>query len=490
MEDGISVFLSHQSIRCRGLYTLSILAMDYDSRDGKSSCEALILLNQQLRALYISNGSSNDPRRQLSWRVVFSQCSLSLQTLTLSGSRLKERETAQLLELGRRLKILDISNCHCTWSEFTVEPQFPMMTSLKISGLFKGPVQELCWFVQCPQLRELEWNIHGVDRDVLPTGLAFRNLQSQPWKQLQRLDLTSNLSDSQLAQIMTACGPLRVVSIMKSGFWFRSLAALEKHSETLEGLRLYGGDGLRSWMCHWIAASFPKLRSLKLGRVFAHELVMGPGVEEARTNQLAKDAIDDNVMLQKEIATGKHEMMDVLYDTMARFAASRDVLGVRPWVCRKLVHLTMCFVFPLEQAMVDWDEQVFRQISKLDCLESLNLGQSVYIDDHAIHGENTRGLQLKAQSGLTLLAPLKKLLTLKFVDTRQNLDEQDLLWILNQWTGLKGISRGLHEDKEIREKLWPLVEARGVELLLRSHEFGGGSESEYEADEDFYSDFE
>ncbi|KAF9368203.1 hypothetical protein CPB97_004855 [Podila verticillata] len=166
---------------------------------------------------------------------------------------------------------------------------------------------------------------------------------------------------------MTACSPLRVVSIMKSGFWLRSLAALEKHSETLEGLRL----------------------SLKLGRVFAHELVMGPRAEEAQRSQLAKDTIDDNEMLQKEIATGKQEMVDVLNEAMARFAATRDVLGVRPWVCLKLVHLTMCFTFPLEQATVDWDEQVFRQISKLDCLESLNLGQSVFLDDHVIHGENT-----------------------------------------------------------------------------------------------------
>ncbi|KAI1292718.1 hypothetical protein EDD11_008597 [Mortierella claussenii] len=277
---------------------------------------------------------------------------------------------------------------------------------------------------------------------------------------------------------------------MKSGFWFRSLAALEKHSETLEGLRLYGGNGLRSWMCQWIAASFPKLRSLKLGRVFAHKLVMGPGAEEARTNQLAKDTIDDIEMLQKEIATGQHEMMDDLDEARARFADSRDVLRVKPWVCLKLVHLTMCFAFPLEQAMVGWDEQVFRQISKLDCLESLNLGQSVYIEDHVIHGEITRGLQLKVQSGLTLLAPLKKLVTLKFVGTHQNLDEQDLLWILNQWSNLKKISRGLHGDKDIREKLWPLVEARGIELLLRSNEFGDESEDGYESDEDLYSDFE
>lgn len=152
MEDGISIFLSLPSLQCRSLHTLTILDVGHDNRYGKSSCEALILLNQQLHNLDVCNGDSDDLRRQLSWRVVFSQCSPFLQTLTLSGSHLSKKETAQLMELGRRLKSLDISDCHCVWSEFTIEPQFPMMTSLKISGLFKGPAQELCWFIQCPQL--------------------------------------------------------------------------------------------------------------------------------------------------------------------------------------------------------------------------------------------------------------------------------------------------------------------------------------------------
>ncbi|KAF9343671.1 hypothetical protein BGX26_005380 [Mortierella sp. AD094] len=280
------------------------------------------------------------------------------------------------------------------------------------------------------------------------------------------------MSDSLLARILTTCSPLRAISIVKSGFWYRSLVALEKHSETLESLRLYDGDGLHSWMCQWIAASFPKLRTLKLGHVFAHDLVKDPSAEEARANQVAKNTKDDNVMLQNDLATGDDEMMDALFEARARFTASRVVQGATPWVCLKLVHLTMRFTFPFGQAMADWNKQVFQQISKLECLESLNLGQSVLIEDQVIHGVNSRGLQLKVQSGLTLLAPLKKLVILKFVGTRQNLDEQDLLWILNQWIGLRGISRGLHEDKKIRKRLWPLVEAgqgQGIKALRRMY---------------------
>lgn len=196
-------------------------------------------------------------------------------------------------------------------------------------------------------------------------------------------------------------------------------------------------------------------------------------------------------MLQDELATGDDEMMDVLFEARARFTASRVARGARPWVCLKLVHLTMCITFPSGQATADWDNQVFQQISKLECLESLSLGQSVLIEDQATRGINSRGLQLKVQSGLTLLAPLKKLVSLRFTDTNQNMDEQDLLWILNQWPKLKSISRGFHEDREKRERLWSLVEARGVKLLVQHFEFEDGSDNEHaEAEESYYSEFD
>lgn len=38
-------------------------------------------------------------------------------------------------------------------------------------------------------------------------------------------------------------------------------------------------------------------------------------------------------MLQDELATGDDEMMDVLFEARARFTASRDARGARPWVC-------------------------------------------------------------------------------------------------------------------------------------------------------------
>lgn len=492
MEDGVSVFSSRPTIRCHNLRALTIAVDDYT--DGKSCCEALILLNQQLRELSIEI-IRNNFELQLSWRVVFSQCSPFLQTLTLHESHLNKQETAQLMELGRRLKSLDIWDCQCIWSEFTAEPQFPMMSCLKISHMFRSPDQEISWFTQCPRLRIFSWNrptFTTFSGGMLPSRPTVINHQIRPWKHLQQLDLSaSNLSDSHLARILTTCGPLRIISIMKSGFWYRSLMALEKHSETLEKLRLYDAGGLHSWMCQWIAASFPELRTLKLGNVFAHELVDDPCAEEARAKQLAKNTRDDNVMLQNDLATGDDEMMDIFFEARARFTASRVAQGVRPWVCLKLVHLTMRFTFPLGQAMADWDKQVFQQISKLECLESLNLGESVHIEDRLIDGENSRGLQLKVQSGLNLLAPLKELVKLKFTGINQNMDEQDLHWILNQWPNLESISRCLHEDRETRERLWSLVEARGVKLLVQHFEFDDGSDNEHgDSEETYYSEFE
>ncbi|GJJ69686.1 hypothetical protein EMPS_02034 [Entomortierella parvispora] len=304
----------------------------------------------------------------------------------------------------------------------------------------------------------------------LATKLAFRNLQSQPWHQLQRLELSYGLSDCQIAQILNVCGPLRVVSVMQASFWYRSLAALERHAQTLEGLRVYDGD-MSSWMGQWILVTFPKLTHLKLGRVFAHEIVTGRGAEEARKHRVAEDIEDDIFYRQQEVEQDEDEMVDELNEIMVRFAASRDLQRVKPWVCLNLIQLTLFISFPTV-ASSQWDEQVFQQISKLDRLESLNLGQSVHIRDHSLHGGfYTRGLDLRIQSGLTLLAPLKNLVTLKFSGTQQELDEQDLMWIMDQWSTLKEMSRDLHYKKGKREALLRLVEARSIEPLVQAFEF-------------------
>ncbi|GJJ69684.1 hypothetical protein EMPS_02032 [Entomortierella parvispora] len=493
-HNGVDIFTSRSSLRCHNLTTLDLSFLDEPSRKGRASGEALILLNQQLRNLTITYTRQCELR--LSWNVVFSQCSLFLQSLELGGCRLDEQETTALMELGSRLRKLELHRCQGVWSDFTVEPQFPEMRTLAIQGFFRSSGQELRWYAQCPQLRLLPWVFTESSRELLlmhnperlrkmvpDTRLAFKSLRSPTWKYLQRIELTYLFSDSQVAQILDACGPLRVLSIMQAGFWYRSLAALEKHSQTLEGLRLFDCDGLRSWMCQWIMVTFPKLTHLKLGRVFAHDMVTGLGAEEARANQLVQDAKDDMEKRQQEISDEKHDMVDELNNIMARFEASHDVKLARPWVCLNLVQLTIYFTFPEKQETKGWDEQIFRQIATLDRLEKLNLGLSILMIEHCYTG---RPLGLKLQSGLTHLAPLKKLTALKFVNSRQQLDTQDLIWILNQWPGLKEISSCLHDDEDTRNELWKMVEDKGIKLLLQEYEY---QDDDYDDDDDRYSDF-
>lgn len=65
------------------------------------------------------------------------------------------------------------------------------------------------------------------------------------------------------------------------------------------------------------------------------------------------------------------------------------------------------------------------------------------------------------------------------------MDEQDLLWILNQWPKLERIGRGFHEDRPRRERLLSLVKARGVKLLVHQFKYEDDSDSE----EGFYTDY-
>lgn len=301
---GLSVFTSHSSLWYRNLQSLEVLLIDYNDQNSRATCEALILLNQNLRKLRIIPERNRAPR-QLSWSIVFSQCSRVLQNLTLYFCRLNAQEAAQLMEVEKKLKCLSLQNCHFVWSEFAAEPLFPEMNDLKIKGMFEAPAQDLCWIVQCPRLRVLSWDVPQVGQDVFTTKLAFHTLQNRTWEHMRLLKVTGYLSDSQVARMLSACGPLQELAIRSSGFWYRSLAALERHSETLKTLWLRGCDNLRSWMCQRILASFRNLESFKTGRLFAHEMVTGHGAEEARANQLAQDARDDIATRQQEITKGE-----------------------------------------------------------------------------------------------------------------------------------------------------------------------------------------
>ncbi|GJJ71313.1 hypothetical protein EMPS_03663 [Entomortierella parvispora] len=169
-----------------------------------------------------------------------------------------------------------------------------------------------------------------------------------------------------------------------------------------------------------------------------------------------------------EIIRKEYEMVDELNKIMAQLAGSHDVQRVKPWVCLKLVHLETSIEFPSGHKLVDWDEQVFQQISKLNHLEYLDIGRPSSVRGHK---DGVRGLQLKVRYGMGLLALIKDLHTLHFVDTCQRMDEQDLLWILHQWPNLKSMTRSLHEDEGIRRTLRRLALETAPKLKFSSNKF-------------------
>ncbi|GJJ69498.1 hypothetical protein EMPS_01844 [Entomortierella parvispora] len=453
---GLCIFTLQSNRWCRNLQSLNVLSMDHTSKNGCASYVALILLNQNLRELSICS-STVTSRRQLSWGIVFTQCSQFLRILKLRECRLTGPQTAQLMELGRRLSCVHFDNCRLELGGITV-PQFPMMNDLRIrsrKGTFSILAHELRWITQCPQLRTLTWLGRDAEpHHVLIKRVAFRSLQNMTWQHLQRLDMGTNLSDSQLARMSSACGPLQALRLETSGCWYRSLVALERHFGTLEDLRLYDCDDLRSWMCQRILVSCPKLTCFKIERaLFAHELVTGLGAEEARAVQLKEDTQDDIVVRQKEITRGENEMVEELKDIMAQFAASRDVQRVEPWACLKMEYLTMPIDFPSGPEAVAWDEQVFQQISKLEYLTYWSLGRSGSAKASRVDDNQTRAIQLKLESGLAHLASLKRFAKLRFSHTCQRIEEQDIRWMMKHWPCLKTTSGTLHEDKAINEAL-------------------------------------
>ena len=169
---------------------------------------------------------------------------------------------------------------------------------------------------------------------------------------------------------------------------------------------------------------------------------------------------------------------------IARLAASREVQSVKPWVSLRLGVLSIDIEFPSGPETAGWDEQVFRQISKLHHLSKMHLNRYGISRNHILGGGNgTRGLQLKVQSGMTLLAPVWRLTYLEFIGTSQRMDEQDVLWILNQWPRLEMLSRDFHENIDVRKTLWQLALTTYKDLQVPF-----GFHENYDSHDDYYDE--
>ncbi|KAG0056977.1 hypothetical protein BGZ83_002584 [Gryganskiella cystojenkinii] len=451
-----------RAVQCRQLTHLVISFSNIGTED-EFMAFALTLLqsNQGLLTLEISDGGL---ARSNFWHLVLGHCGHALKELYLSDLRLEAQDTEQLLSIGQRLSVLEMSDCPAESVAITTtgQPQFPRMKTLHLGYIFESAMEGLTWIEHCPNLEALNWQFDQLG-DGTRSGLYDR-VKSARWSHLQDIGIfpTDPLVDCEIAAILDACSRLRILRLPRSGFWYRALKSLERHFETLELVDLGECVDVRSWFGQLILSSCPRLTYLYCEIISAHEMVDSPEAEEARRR--FKFEVDDVLDVQKlrREAVGQHcKDPNGLVKIMNGYSAARVTNhGVRPWVCLGLERLFTFFQFERD-AEPRWDEPVFEQLSKMINLNNMDLN---ILEKYAERYPSWRGLAFDLQSGLGHLCSLQKMRYLTLDRNAQSMDEQDGEWLLDHWPDFEVISAKFNADVDTDHKLTSLFLGAGVRV--------------------------
>ncbi|GJJ72949.1 hypothetical protein EMPS_05307 [Entomortierella parvispora] len=256
---------------------------------------------------------------------------------------------------------------------------------------------ELGWLLQCPNLTALVWS-----RSELPLKL-FCELVPAACPQLTSLELRSQLSDQDVALILTSFPKIEQFSVYSSKFGPQSPEALRRHLPTLKEINFRENRAPTSKTVQEILSSFPDL--LRLGSD------------------------------------------DLFYEEHYR----------QPWVCHNLRSLDIGI------GMESWNRhnsshfkqrQVYKRLSELTQLESLTIGPV----------PNRMPLEFTMSAGIDELKTLTKLKHFHWKgDFHKLILRSEVVdWMLQNWkriTTLEGfVSPGDPSFKKIKETL----EERGI----------------------------
>ncbi|KAG0365834.1 hypothetical protein BGZ54_006167 [Gamsiella multidivaricata] len=222
------------------------------------------------------------------------------------------------------------------------------------------------------------------------------------------------------------------------GFDHRAFQALVRHFAYLTIVDVNQCPGLTSAMCQTILVSCTELRIFSADTLHARD-ILGLTVEGDKINE-----------------------GELVHEPQA-------------WVCTKLQQLTL-YICGLEGKPADWQRLILRQLAKLTRLTFL----SIVPEDGNWNGtEDSRdGLDLRIEAGLGILSSLKLLDSIEFTGLWQQMEEQDLRWMLDAWPRLRDVGGKVHHSEERRLELEKIFEERPVVVKTKMDD-----------SEDFYYNF-
>ncbi|KAF9313809.1 hypothetical protein BG003_004831 [Podila horticola] len=287
-----------------------------------------------------------------------------------------------------------------------------------------SPHAYLGWIRRCPQLASLCWNVGAVDIFSVD---SFCEILSTFCQHIEKLDLGERvLGDDDLAQVLGSCSKITDFAICGSLFGPSAFESLIRHFPHLTLLDLKRCNGVTSSMSLRILTSCHLLTEFCAGGSLAAQDILGVGTQ------------DDQ---------------------------GQEKLEPQDWVCLSLKRLSIS-ISGLRNRPPQWQSLILGQIARLHDLRDLSIGPKrgdFSEEDHvaAMELDEDDGIQLRlesGESGLAILSGLKCLEVIGFLGLRENMDEDDVHWMLDAWPNLVGIVGKVHFQKH--EELVEFLEDR------------------------------
>jgi len=411
-EDEVHLF----SRICTKIGSLCIKTLSSWSPPNLNQLSTLVRRNSSIRSINIGHGCAMSCKELLP---AVSSCS-DLRNLDISGFILDSVCMGFIFDIAIHLDTLRI-HCLVTFPESLDKwPCFPSMKEVYLDEAI--PAQSYLEVIRrCPELRVLRWHIKQDDPCPVSHISSVFKLYCPSVKQLT-LE-AAHLMDENIAEILNGCH--RLVSVHLPGSKFGELAflSLSRHFTTLRGLNLERCAGLTSTMVQQIMTSCRRLTDLTATTLDAIDILGDTNEEES-------------------IRTG---------------TGIRD--QSQEWVCVDLDSLGV-FICGLEGKPIEWHQKVMQRLAKLTKLTSLSVGPKLY--SYSSSTGTRDGLDLRVKTGLDALSSLKRLECLFFDGLWQQMEEQDMRWMIEAWPEFFFLHGRMHSDPRQRWKMNQVLKERNI----------------------------
>ncbi|KAF9199263.1 hypothetical protein BGZ49_010657 [Haplosporangium sp. Z 27] len=276
---------------------------------------------------------------------------------------------------------------------------FPDITYLSLSRLCNITEQGFHqWVSRCPSLKSLLFR--QITR--IPSAICSSHVIRENWPMLESLGISgSQLSDYELSQILYGMKTVKDLRALNTGFGPISFGAMKPHLKDLREL----------------SAS-------------SHTQDPGP--------------IDSTMMHEIMVSCPELDVLDGVH------AIAEDLLAYdAPWIAIRLTSLNLAIGFPLD---CDPSLQIamFKQLSRLKSLETLSLHEA----------EGYSSFDFRLSRGMGQLKSLTKLREISLGNTIQQMEKEDVQWLIENMGSLSVLKGKLNQDPEKSREFGSLSTSR------------------------------